>query len=111
MQGTQAAMTTQDTTPTPKDAPKPKIDVDEIVAEADSGSRAVHGTGRVHVIAGYRIHLVVLSALHRLRCALLADRGDGHQSDGQQCRGARNIHLAFALILVSFAYPLYKGRA
>ncbi|MFK7792256.1 MAG: TRAP transporter permease [Devosiaceae bacterium] len=103
-------MTNQDTTQggtPPQDAQKPKIDVDEIVAEADSGSRVVPGTVGF-IIAGIAFiwscfQLYIASDLPFFLTELTGVNFTFNNVE------SRNVHLAFALILVSFAYPLYKG--
>lgn len=104
-------MSTQDTTPEPSrappDAPKPQIDVDEIVAESDSGSRSVAGSvGIVIAATAFIWSCFQLFIASDLPIWLTQTTGFDFVFNNVE---ARNIHLAFALILVSFAYPLYKG--
>lgn len=104
-------MTSQDTTPNPKGspqgAPKPQVDVDEIVAEADSGSRAVPGTvGIIIAATAFIWSCFQLYIASDVPFWLTEVTGINVTVNNVE---ARAIHLAFALILVSFAYPLYKG--
>jgi TRAP-type uncharacterized transport system fused permease subunit len=86
---------------------RPKIDVDEIVAEADSGSRVVPGKVGFTIAAIAFIwstfQLYIASPLPFILTELTGVNFTFNNVE------ARNVHLAFALILVSFAYPLYKG--
>jgi TRAP transporter 4TM/12TM fusion protein len=101
-------MSSQDTAAgAQQEAEKPKIDVDEIVAEADSGSRVVPGKVGFTIAAIAFIwstfQLYIASPLPFILTELTGVNFTFNNVE------ARNVHLAFALILVSFAYPLYKG--
>ncbi|MEM0899659.1 MAG: TRAP transporter permease [Pseudomonadota bacterium] len=86
-----------------------RIDVDEIVAEADSGSRTVTGPVGVTIAAIAFIwscfQLYIASDLPFFLTELTGANFTFNNVE------ARNVHLAFALILVAFAYPLYKGAS
>ena len=98
-------MTTQDMTP--QGDARPKIDVDEIVAEADSGSRAVPGTvGIIIAATAFIWSCFQIYIASDLPIWLTQTTGINFVFNNVE---ARVVHLAFALILVSFAYPLYKG--
>lgn len=99
-------MSTQDTTPTSEPDKNPSVDVDEIVAEADSGSRVVLGA----------VGIVIASIAFIWSCFQLYIASDlpfwltetfGFNVVFNNVE-ARAVHLAFALILVSLAYPLHK---
>lgn len=100
-------MSTQDTTPTSASDKKPSVDVDEIVAEADSGSRVVPGTfGIVIASIAFIWSCFQLYIASDLPFWLTETLGINLVFNNVE---ARAVHLAFALILVSLAYPLYKG--
>jgi TRAP transporter 4TM/12TM fusion protein len=101
-------MSSQDTASgAQQEAEKPKIDVDEIVAEADSGSRVVPGkVGFTIAAIAFIWSTFQLYIASDLPFFLTELTGVNFTFNNVE---ARNVHLAFALILVSFAYPLYKG--
>ncbi|MEO1746916.1 MAG: TRAP transporter fused permease subunit, partial [Pseudomonadota bacterium] len=100
-------MSSQDTA-TPEAQP-PKVDVDEIVAEADSGSRSVAGTvGFIIAAMAFIWSSFQLYIASDLPFFLTEVTGTNFTFNNVE---ARNVHLAFALILVCFAYPLYKGAS
>lgn len=94
------------TTGTPASA-KPAIDVDEIVASTDSGARIVPG----------KVGIIIASIAFIWSCFQLYIASDLPiwltQTTGLNVVfnnvEARVVHLAFAMVLVSFAYPLVKG--
>jgi len=94
------------------DGDKSTLSADEIAAESDSGSRSVHGKVGIVIAATafiwscFQLYIASDLPIWLTQASRELDLGINFVFNNVE---ARAVHLAFALTLVCFAYPLFKG--